>query len=150
MPEADCACKVINGKSGYIRDNTSWVIGRLVRDYERWMDKPVEAHLKKMIADKLCENKAAAEALKAGFGADMPKPKQAGLCVSFWKVSDAEAGHPGHDLLYYSGIAVAIIQLCIAAIPWGLFGDWSIMLVTACGMVLSLATGCLPQWVKEK
>jgi hypothetical protein len=39
MPLADCACKVINGRTGYIRDNSSWIIGRVGRDFESWMDK---------------------------------------------------------------------------------------------------------------
>ena len=35
MPEADYPCKVVNVKTGYMRDNKSWVIGRLLRDDEQ-------------------------------------------------------------------------------------------------------------------
>lgn len=59
MPVADCACKVIDGKSGYSRDNTSWVIGRIVRDYEEWMDPKISACLEDMINEKWNNNKAA-------------------------------------------------------------------------------------------
>jgi len=38
MPLPDCSCKIINGETGYVRDNTSWVIGRIVRDFEYWVD----------------------------------------------------------------------------------------------------------------
>jgi hypothetical protein len=41
MPDADCPCQVINGKNGYVRGNGSWVIGRMVRDYEMWVDSAV-------------------------------------------------------------------------------------------------------------
>lgn len=39
IPSADFPCKVINDHTGYIRDNRSWVIGRLARDFENRMDK---------------------------------------------------------------------------------------------------------------
>ena len=45
---------------------------------------------------------------------------------------------------------VLVVQLGLAAIPFGLFGDWSILLVAAAGIVLSFLTGALPQWRSEK
>ncbi len=39
MPETDFACKVINVKSGYARENRSWVLGRVVRDLEGLLDE---------------------------------------------------------------------------------------------------------------
>lgn len=38
MPLPDCPCNVINGSTGYVRDNSSWIIGRIVPDFESWMD----------------------------------------------------------------------------------------------------------------
>jgi hypothetical protein len=143
MPLPDCACKVINGKSGYVRDNTSWVIGRIVRDFEAWVDEPVKEHLAGMIQTRWDQNKKNA-------GTDAPKPTQAGLCVSVYRAEPANIGCPGYDLVYWVGFATTIIQLGIAAIPCGLFGDWGILLVTVIGILLSFASGCLPQWKEEK
>ncbi|KAK5378695.1 hypothetical protein LTR11_004390 [Exophiala xenobiotica] len=143
MPLPDCACKVINGKSGYVRDNTSWVIGRIVRDFEAWVDQPVKEHLAGMIQTRWEQNKKVE-------GADAPKPPQVGLCVSVYKAEPAKIGSPGYDLVYWIGFATTIIQLGIAAIPCGLFGDWGILLVTVIGILLSFASGCLPQWMEEK
>ena len=42
------------------------------------------------------------------------------------------------------------LQIGVAAIPFGFFGDWSILLITGWGTLLSFATGWLPQWNKEK
>jgi hypothetical protein len=36
-PTPDCASKAINGKNGYVRDNSSWILGCLVRDFDKWM-----------------------------------------------------------------------------------------------------------------
>jgi hypothetical protein len=41
MPEADYEGRVIDVKSGSVRDNRSWVIGRLIRDFERPLDTDV-------------------------------------------------------------------------------------------------------------
>jgi len=43
-----------------------------------------------------------------------------------------------------------LLQLVVAAIPYRLFGDWAILMITGCGIGLALATGLLPQWKKEK
>ncbi|CDO72035.1 hypothetical protein BN946_scf184943.g70 [Trametes cinnabarina] len=34
LPQPDCPIHVVNAKTGYRRQNASWVLGRLVRDYE--------------------------------------------------------------------------------------------------------------------
>ena len=140
MPPADFSCKVINGNNGYVRDNTSWVIGRVVRDYEGWMDKRVDNHLGTMRAEKWKELK------KRGIA---KKPMQVGLCVSIYR-AQIPVCIPAKDLIYYSGFGTIILQLSVAAIPCGISGDWSILMITACGILLSFATGSLPQWRAEK
>ncbi|KKY17181.1 hypothetical protein UCRPC4_g05674 [Phaeomoniella chlamydospora] len=120
MPQADCACKVINGRNGYVRDNTSWVIGRLVRDFEKWQDEKVKSCLKGVLDAK------AADLKKQGI---MERPRNAGLVVSIY-----HANRP----------------LGIAAIPCGIYGDWGILMITACGIGLAFATGGLKQWRVEK
>ena len=155
MPLPDCACKVINGKSGCIRDNTSWIIGRIVRDFESWMDdgrpdRPVKTKLENMIKSRWDYEVANANNKQDGSGSHVKKPMQASLCVSVYKAGPAKKGNPGYDSVYYIGFATTIFQLGIAAIPAGVFGDWSIFLVTIAGIFLSFATGALPQWSKEK
>ncbi|CAA9964884.1 hypothetical protein PTMSG1_08243 [Pyrenophora teres f. maculata] len=147
MPLPDCACKVINGKTGYVRDNCSWVLGRIVRDYESWMDDgnpsgEIHARVNKMIDDKWGREMSIS-------GSTVEKPTQAGLCVS---VYSAEKARPDHLRVndYLLGLATAVIQLLMGAIPCFLFGDWSVLLVTAAGIVLVLLSGSLSQWAKEK
>ena len=155
MPLPDCACKVINGRNGYVRDNSSWIIGRMVRDFEGWMDGGkrdgrVLTHLRGLLDQRWENDKRAAEKTKVGAGNDVARPSQAGLCVSIYKANGARPGYPGYDLVYFIGFATTVVQLGIAAIPFGIFGDWSILFITASGIFLSFATGSLPQWSKEK
>ncbi|KAJ6014884.1 hypothetical protein N7540_009475 [Penicillium herquei] len=150
MPEPDCTCKVINAKSRYERENTSWIIGRVVRDFESWRDPKIGEALDAMLERKWIENQQRAESKNPGSGLMTPKPRQGGLCVSIYQAGDSKPGHQGRDLAYWSGLAVAVLQLGIAAIPCGIWGDWAIILITACGIILSFAMGSLPQWTKEK
>jgi hypothetical protein len=155
MPPPDCPCKVINGRSGYVRDNSSWIIGRIVRDYDNWRDNgrdtgPIQARLDEIINEQWAKNRADAEHTVTGSGANEPRPSQAGLCVSIYRAGEAKPGYPGYDLVYFIGFATLLLQLGVAAIPCGLFGDWAILLVTVCGILLSFLSGCLSQWSKEK
>lgn len=150
MPLPDCACKVINGNSGYVRDNNSWIIGRIVRDFEGWMGGPVKAHIDEMILNRWNLEKALAEKNEPGSGARVREPSQAGLCVAVYRAGRAVKGYPGYDLVYWIGFATTVFQLGIAAIPCGISGDWGILLVTVVGILLSFATGGLPQWSEEK
>lgn len=155
MPPPDTACKVIHGKTGYVRDNTSWIISRLVRDFNAWKysvdkDDVISKRLDSIINEKHQIMKAKADEKHKGSGQSIPRPKQAGLCVSVFTAQKAEMGTPGYDRLYWAGIATIILQLGIAVIPCGLFGDWCIVTVTAIGTLLALATGALSQWKHEK
>ncbi|KAK9427262.1 hypothetical protein V1505DRAFT_53790 [Lipomyces doorenjongii] len=155
MPLPDSTCKVINGRTGYIRENCSWIIGRIMRDYESWMDEndkkgPIHKRLECMIKKRWESDKAEAEAKEPGSGKQVKKPTQTGLCVSIYLAGEAKPGYPGCDWTYYFGFATGVVQLVIAAIPCGVYGDWGILLVTACGTALSFAVGALPQWKREK
>ncbi|CAL1698114.1 unnamed protein product [Somion occarium] len=78
---------------------------------------------------------------------DSTKP---GLTLTFYKASLRYQGIPSMDWVYCSGIAVIFIQLGISVIPITLFEDWNVFIVTVAGTVLSLFTGALPKWRKEK
>ncbi|KAI2742526.1 hypothetical protein DTO013E5_3546 [Penicillium roqueforti] len=144
MPQnVDCKCKVINGKSGYSRDNSSWVIGRIVRDFDTWSGTATKEKTKKLLGEKWEELKSLDKAAE--------EPTRAGLVVTIYEPSATpKAGLAKRDLIFWSGLFIMLLQLGIAAIPCGLFGDWGILIITACGNVLAIVTGVLPQWKKEK
>jgi hypothetical protein len=138
-PTPDNAGIVINGKTGYVRQNASWVIGRLIRDFEAWKDPRVDDKIKEITNKKMQQNKLT------------ERPCRAGLCVSFYTPSlIKEASIPEKDLVYWSGFVVAALQLVIAAIPFVTFGDWGTLAITTGGIILCLVTGSLPQWRTEK
>jgi hypothetical protein len=152
MPGADTPCTVINAENGQSRSNGSWVLGRAMRDFEYWMGDPVEEMVKELKKSKWQYDKDQAK-LK---GMDPDKivfPAHAGLVVSFWKFDldkKKQLQKPGRDILFWSGIVVAIIQLGVSAIPLGIYGNWGVFLVTASAILLCLLTGCLRQWHREK
>lgn len=131
-PTPDISVVVSSTEFGHVRSNQSWILGRLLRDFEKfWMPLEVRQNLANMLT-------------QAG------KPK-AGLCISIFEASsDAEAGIPKRDLYWYSGYLVAIIQLGIAVVPWVIWGQWEIFLITTAGTLLAFAVGSLPQWREER
>ena len=147
MPEPDCDCIVINGKTGNSRANTSWILGRLVRDYKFWRDKRVDDKVENIIKGKWEELKE--DALK-NKRPEPEKPAQVGLCVSIYDGNTEHAGMPADKILYLYSTLVAIVQLGIAAIPCGIFGDWAILVITTSGIILSSVSASLPQWKREK
>ncbi|KAN0069078.1 hypothetical protein V8E54_012707 [Elaphomyces granulatus] len=144
MPlDPDCKAKIINGRNGFTRENSSWILGRIVRDFGNWS----KAATKNKTADVLNERwqELQKEDPKAA------KPTIAGLVVTVYQPSKTQpAGVPQSDFVYWSGIVTAVVQLGVAAIPCGLFGDWGILMITACGIALAFTTGALRQWKKEK
>ena len=151
MPDPDTSCTVINGKTGYGRDNSSWVLGRMMRDYEFWMDTEVSEATEGLRQEKWKYMKEQEEKKHPGSGEHIEKPDHAGLVVSFWEPCETtKAATPGRDILFWSGILVCIVQLGIAAIPCGTTGDWGVLLVTGSAILLCLATGSLRQWRREK
>lgn len=160
MPGPDTSCLVINGASGYVRQNYSWTVARLVRDFDYWMDARIRTQLQAMLSRKWDENRAAATArcsaanphAKAHCDASraVPQPRQAGLCVSVYAAKAAHPAPPEPDPVYLSGLATPVVQLGIAAVPCGLYADWAVLAITGAGILMALATGLLPQWCREK
>ena len=128
----DLSSVVASGEYGHARTNQSWIIGRLLRDFEKyWI--PKEA------ADSL-------EAMLSKIGS-----KKVGLCISVFDAKPGcTAGVPQRDFYWYSGYIVALIQLGIAAIPWAIWGQWVIFAITIGGTLLAFAMGSLPQWRHER
>lgn len=152
MPPSDTPCKVINVENGQSRGNGSWVLGRTMRDFEYWMEPTVRAKVAELKKSKYQYD--VDEARKKGQDADSVEyPAHAGLVVSFWKFDENKKDRlkkPGRDLLFWSGIAITVVQLGIAAIPLGVFGNWGVFLVTVAAQILCYTTGFWKQWGREK
>ncbi|CAI7673670.1 unnamed protein product [Penicillium bialowiezense] len=144
MPQSpDCKCLVINGNTGYSKENSSWIIGRIVRDFDAW-SHPATNDKTNEILDKRWK-------IMKSKMPDSEKPTRAGLVVSIYKPNSTQiAGVGKRDMIYWSGFLVLILQLGVAAIPYGIFGDWGILFITVCGNSLAIMTGLLPQWKREK
>ncbi|EXJ60561.1 hypothetical protein A1O7_04714 [Cladophialophora yegresii CBS 114405] len=151
MPDADTGCSLINGKNGFVRGNGSWVLGRIMRDYHWWMSDEIKVETKKVLKSAHQYDLEAEKKKPPHLRRPVAERVQAGLVVSFWEASSMKiAGKPGKDILYWSGICVSIVQLGIAAIPCGLYGDWGVLLITAAAIALCFITGSLTQWRVEK
>ncbi|KAL4878176.1 hypothetical protein BJY04DRAFT_114539 [Aspergillus karnatakaensis] len=151
MPDADTACSLINGKNGYVRGNNSWILGRMMRDYESWMGSAVAEKTASLIDARWKFDQARENEQYPDSGIKVPRPNQAGLVVSIWEPSSTKrAGVPGRDLLFWSGLATTVLQLGIAAIPLGVEGEWGVMMITGSATILCYVTGALNQWKVEK
>ncbi|KAH7014237.1 uncharacterized protein B0I36DRAFT_255149 [Microdochium trichocladiopsis] len=122
MPRNEHPSILVTCSNGFVRENRSWVLGRFLRDHEL-----------KYVADR-----------------DKNDEHQTPVSVRI----DIFHLEPGSDVtcdyVWWCGWATLVVQLAIAAIPWGLYGDWSAMLVTLCGTLLVLGTCMIPQWEREK
>ncbi|KAJ5888327.1 hypothetical protein N7495_008368 [Penicillium taxi] len=102
-------------------------------------DPATKEQIKTLLDDKKIEDKLA------------ERPTRAGLVVTVYKTSEkGDVRVAKRDFIYWSGIFTLIVQLGVAVIPCGLFGDWGVLMITAIGNALAFATGLLPQWKKEK
>lgn len=119
MPDADVDNTVVIGAgSGHIRTTKSWVLGRLLRDFNDRMDKEMEnekAHIPPGQPTDVAD--------KTTVTGDRKKKAWEALRLTIFEVDEnppAPHGVPTLDLIWYSGFAVVLIQLGIAAIPWGI------------------------------
>ena len=155
MPESDCQAVVINVKNGFVRNNRSWVLGRLVRDIDHWMDKEPKAALAATIRDAQWEedDKVARKNARRDKKGPLLRPQtvlKKGLCVAIYKAKAASAGSSNSlDPAWILAILVLFLQLGIAIVPCILYGNWEIVCITAAGSALSFLAGILPQWRHE-
>lgn len=153
IPPPDTSCLVINSRSRIVRQNNSWVIGRLVRDLEFWIDPQVREKERQFLqqVEALPAHARSDTGISGDSSLQPHRPAQVALCIAVYRCQpDKNAGVPDRDMLYWSGVMCAVVQLAIASIPWGVWGDWSIFMTTACGIGCAFASGALPQWKAEK
>lgn len=145
IPVPDSPGLVINTRSRYARQNNSWILGRIIRDFGYWKD-PQVGEAERTFLDLAKQRQPAA----AEGGRAPPAPRVA-LCVAVYEADyHKHAAVAEHDWVWYSGLVCAVVQMGISSIPWVLWGDWSIFLVTGTGILLALASGSFPQWGAEK
>ncbi|KAK5700176.1 hypothetical protein LTR17_023170, partial [Elasticomyces elasticus] len=166
MPKPELECMVINAKSGYARANHSWILSRLVRDFEHWRSVAAEVEKKKKLQHlrDCIENQRVSSKHRTGDSYvdesrakphnppdALPKPQDArvALRITIWECISSP-GQGSGDLCYWLGFVVSLGQLGISAIPWGLYGEWFTLFATATGTTLAYLSGALPQWVEEK
>lgn len=115
MPTPDLPCIVINVENGFVTNNKSWILGRILRDHESANEvDPATVSIRIDVFDQ--------------------KP-----------IRRADI-----DFVWVLGWVVMIVQIVLSIVPWIVYDDWAIFLITICGTILALVTGALPQWQMEK
>ncbi|KAL8831330.1 MAG: hypothetical protein Q9191_000917 [Dirinaria sp. TL-2023a] len=122
MPSTDCPSLLVNCSNGFVRENRSWILGRLLRDHE----------LKCAIDSRGKDQGGKGESIRIDIFSLGP--------VSF----------PDRDFVWWLGWVVIAIQIMVSILPWILHGVRDIMTITICGNLLAVLTGAMPQWAQEK
>jgi hypothetical protein len=93
----------------------------VIRDYGRWIHPDILLRVEKNKDDKFQDLKERPRREKQDPNI-VSRPEQAGLCVAMYAPSSsATASDPVRDLVFFSGLVTAILQLAIAAVPIGIF-----------------------------
>ncbi|RPB01930.1 hypothetical protein L873DRAFT_1802759 [Choiromyces venosus 120613-1] len=134
LPEPDWPTCVINLKNGYVRQNCSWILGRLLRDFET-REKHKDYALKIVV-----------------YNVDLndvrPRPAR---WWWWWTKKDREVYiKPKRDWVWWSGIVTIVIQLGVAITPWLTDGDWAIFMTSTAGNLLAVAGASWPNMSAEK
>ena len=122
MPSTDCPSLLVNCSNGFVRENRSWILGRLLRDHE----------LKCAIDSRDEDQGGKGESIRIDIFSLGP--------ISF----------PHRDFVWWLGWVVIVIQIMVSSLPLILHGVWCIMTITICGNFLAVLTGAMPQWAQEK
>ncbi len=148
MPDVECASIVMNADTGDKRVNKSWVLSRLLRDWEKratydYSEPALVVAIFKVREEDRKQRDMTDRARRRV--QDLEKNKKAKV-----DAGTMQAGVPELDLQWYTGILVIIAQLIIATIAGIVFKLWLTMTVTIVGTILCLAGGALPQLKQEK
>ncbi|RSL44927.1 hypothetical protein CEP54_014486 [Fusarium duplospermum] len=171
MPPADVeGVLVVGADTGHSRTSSNWVLGRLLRDLTNQIDQEMlseESHeppsaddnkdtSNEKVAFKTPQSTFSNQSQLSGRPTDQSltngKPWEA-LRVSVFTVSkdpNPEHGVPALDVVWYSGLFIIIVQLALSIIPWILYGEWHVFLITVFGNILAIAEGSIPQVREEK
>ncbi|PMD42818.1 hypothetical protein L207DRAFT_565035 [Hyaloscypha variabilis F] len=149
MPDSDSSCVLINPESRNIKQNESWMLGRLIRDLEfefdlRHKDKsPENDEINKM---PLVITRWSAETTYKRSPKLTPRGKKARY--DYKRIASKA------DWIWWSYVPVLIAEMLIAAFPPWFYNrdnpDWRILFITGVGNLLSLFTASIDRWQKEK
>ncbi|RMJ15819.1 hypothetical protein CDV36_004538 [Fusarium kuroshium] len=173
MPPADVeGVLVVGADTGHSRTSSNWVLGRLLRDLTNQFDQEMqseESHVPPSTDDNkkdTSNEKATFETPQSTFSnqsqlsarptdqseTSRTKPWEA-LRVSVFTVAkdpNLEHGVPALDLVWCSGLFIVMVQLALSIIPWILYGEWHVFLITVFGNILAITEGSIPQIREEK
>jgi hypothetical protein len=131
-PDADLPSLLINCGTGVVRENCSWILGRILHHRAMWMP-----------AESSTVTKPDSQNIQSFWGSGTNRVVCA---ISIFEPSSSKPqGDPMIDRVLWTGIVVAILQLGIAAIPCGLYREWDILAITACGTALAWLMGFLQE-----
>ncbi|VZH95082.1 unnamed protein product, partial [Fusarium fujikuroi] len=156
MPDSESMLTVINVNSGHSRLTKNWVLGRLWRDLNDNIDKGLKDEAPHISAEQGDLQEQAASTYSRKESMQKEKRPFEGLRITVYEVEENTPekpithGIPSLDFVWYMGIAVIVMQLGIAAIPWGIHGQWDTFMITVVGNLLAVGTASLPQWRSEK
>ncbi|KAL9113111.1 MAG: hypothetical protein Q9227_002723 [Pyrenula ochraceoflavens] len=122
MPMSESPALLVNCSNGFVRETRSWVLGRLLRDHEAKYEVDARS--------------------KSEGGRDES------IRIDIFNLGSAST--PVLDLIWWSGWFIILVQFGVAIVPWVLYDDWGILLVTLCGNFLAAVTCAMPQWQQEK
>ena len=149
MPGVDCPSMLINARSGIQRTNSSWMLGRILRDWEKHSTCVYNGRPALTVSIfRFCEEK-----YKPVRKDGQPRPAATDLERNKDKLNGEilfTPPCPNTDLIWYTGIFVMVVQWAVAAVAGIVEKDWLIIMITISGTFLSLAGGALPQWKQEK
>jgi hypothetical protein len=116
MPSNDTPCLVINLEEGNSRECRSWVLGRLWRDHEYWMDDRVRAKLEKVITaktDTMKENIRVKSRVRQPEHNAPPKPRQSsqGVPAKDLEVQSGELDIENFRRVPQAGLVISVYEL---------------------------------------
>lgn len=148
---------VIDIFNGHSRLTRNWVLGRLWRDFNDSLDDEMKDEGLHIPPEQGNQQKQARPADSGGQGGKRKETRPfEGLRITIYEVEEGSLkkpivhGIPSLDAVWFMGIAIIVMQLGIAAIPWGINNQWDAFLVTAAGNLFAVGTASLPQWRSEK
>jgi hypothetical protein len=147
IPEPEFPSFLINCESGKVWERSSWLLGRILHHYDAWA--PEERRLEDIKFKEQDRRRVVVvgddveSALKLQKAERTPRR---GLAVAVFAPSTTKPqGVPSNDWVAWTGVATAILQLAFAAVPCGLYGEWEVLLLTACGTLLAWLMGYLQE-----
>lgn len=122
MPTNDSPSVTVNCSNGFVRETRSWVLGRLLRDHE----------IRSEIDVREVEEGGRAESVR----------------IDIFNLGPASTPHC--DFVWWLGWVTVLAQIGIAMVPWAVYDDWGVMVITLCGSLLAAVTSSMRQWTQEK